>query len=280
MDEIRSTLRHVRNVLPQGRSLPDDVWARRHRGVVILLYAHAVAIVIFAYARGFGLGHSLQEGGIVAVLAAFATLKIWPRKAKSALGALGLITCSAILVHISSGSIEMHFHFFVALGVLTLYEDWITFLMALGYVVVHHGFFGLVDPSSVFNHAAAQNDPWTWALIHGLFVTAASIVLIISWRISEIERERAEEFRHQLAEADLLRQQALEINDNIVQGLAVAQMAIALGRQEESRTAVEETLAKSRQIISALLDQAGSDGHTSLRAGDLVRAQPATVKGY
>ena len=51
----------------------------------------------------------------------------------------GLITASAMLVHLSGGYIEAHFHFFVMIGVLTLYQDWVPFLVAIGYVVLHHG---------------------------------------------------------------------------------------------------------------------------------------------
>jgi methyl-accepting chemotaxis protein len=198
------------------------------------------------------------------------------RKLRSALGALGLITSSAVLVHVSGGSIEMHFHFFIALGILTLYQDWFPFLLALGYVVVHHGTMGIIDPASVYNHPAALNNPWKWAAIHGFFVTFASAGLIVSWRVSEIERARAEEYRRQLSESHLRRQQAMEINDSIVQGLTVAQLALALDRPEESREAVDETLTKARHIISSLLGEIQTDAQLS--PGELVRAKPALVR--
>jgi diguanylate cyclase len=67
---------------------------------------------------------------------------------------LGLITSSAVIVHLSGGVVEAHFHFFVMVGVITLYQDWLPFGLALGYVV-HHTVLGLVTPTDVFNHLAA-----------------------------------------------------------------------------------------------------------------------------
>lgn len=68
---------------------------------------------------------------------------------------------------------------------------------------------------------------------------------------------------------------ALEINDNIVQGLYVAQTALALEERELSEQALRSTLEAARQIISDLLGEAGTDGE--LKPGDLVREHAATI---
>jgi hypothetical protein len=69
--------------------------------------------------------------------------------------------------------------------------------------------------------------------------------------------------------------QALEINDNIVQGLVVAETALALDEQEQSAAALEKTLAAARQIISDLLGEMGTE--VRLGPGDLRRTKAATV---
>ncbi|HMO54408.1 MAG TPA: EAL domain-containing protein, partial [Tepidiformaceae bacterium] len=103
-----------------------------------------------------------------------------------------MMIASATLVHFSGGYIEFHFHFFVALIVVSLYEDWATFLAALGFVVIHHGVVGVWQPENVYNHADAIAHPWRWAGIHGAFVLAASIASVINWRIAEHTRARSE----------------------------------------------------------------------------------------
>jgi diguanylate cyclase (GGDEF)-like protein len=90
-----------------------------------------------------------------------------------------------VIVHLSGGVVEAHFHFFVMVGVITLYQDWLPFVLALGYVVVHHTVLGMVTPTDVYNHPAALRAPWKWALIHGAFVLAASVAYVVNWRLSE-----------------------------------------------------------------------------------------------
>jgi diguanylate cyclase (GGDEF)-like protein len=175
----------VRAAVPHGQLLTPAVWARRHRGIVVLLWLHAVALTGFGVARGKGLSHSLQEGAAVAVFALLAATPAISRRVRSAAAVLGLITASAVLVHLSGGVVEAHFHFFVMIGVITLYQDWLPFGLALGYVVVHHGLFGALRPTDVYNHPAAQQSPWKWALIHGGFVLAASVAYLVNWRLSE-----------------------------------------------------------------------------------------------
>jgi diguanylate cyclase (GGDEF)-like protein len=182
---IDRTMRAVRGTLPHGQLLTPEVWARRHRGIVRLLWAHVAGIVAFAMVRGFGVAHGLQESSLVALLALAATHPALARRARSAAAVLGLITASAVLVHLSGGVVEMHFHFFVMIGVITLYQDWLPFGLALVYVVVHHALLGVLAPTDVFNHPAALRAPWKWALVHGGFVLAASVAYLVNWRLSE-----------------------------------------------------------------------------------------------
>lgn len=68
--------------------------------------------------------------------------------------------------------------------------------------------------------------------------------------------------------------QAAEINDSIVQGLAIAKYALDEGRDEQSRKAIESTLTQAKALISDLLEGTKSD---EIRPGDLRRTAPARV---
>ncbi len=70
--------------------------------------------------------------------------------------------------------------------------------------------------------------------------------------------------------------QALEINDNIVQGLVVAETALAFDQHQLSREALASTLVSARQIISDLLGEANSE--TRLGPGDLRRTTAAITR--
>lgn len=69
------------------------------------------------------------------------------------------------------------------------------------------------------------------------------------------------------------RKQALELNDEVVQGLAAAKLALETGKTQHGLQAVEQTLARAKTIVTALLAEASEP----LGAGDLVRDRPANL---
>src|SRR5437588_539205 len=66
-----------------------------------------------------------------------------------------------------------------------LSQDWLPFLLAIGFVVAHHALLGTLHPHDVFNHPAAFANPFKWALVHGLFLSAASVASLAAWRLNE-----------------------------------------------------------------------------------------------
>jgi hypothetical protein len=62
----------------------------------------------------------------------------------------------------------------------------------------------------------------------------------------------------------------LDIHDNIVQGLAEAQLALDVGRTAQARDAIQPTLAQARRIVTELSGPPGAPA-----PGDLRRSTPA-----
>jgi PAS domain S-box-containing protein len=90
------------------------------------------------------------------------------------------------------------------------------------------------------------------------------------------ERKRVEEAERKVQDAQRRQQQALEIHDNLVQGLAVAQMALQLDEQALTRDVLEQTLASAKDIVKGLLTEI-EEGGTKLGPGDFVRDAAATT---
>jgi diguanylate cyclase (GGDEF)-like protein/PAS domain S-box-containing protein len=180
------------NLVPHGRTLAPEDWDRRHRAIIVVLGFYVVGLVSFGKYRGYDWGHLAVDGGAVAVFTAWAAQPLGGRKLRSTLASLGLLTAASMGVHLSGGSIEAHFQFFVVITLLMLYQDWLPFLVAIAYVVGEHGIIGVLLPSAVYNHGAARSNPWLWAGIHGAFVLAASAANMAHWRLSEDDHQRAE----------------------------------------------------------------------------------------
>src|SRR4051794_979391 len=118
----------VRRALPEGQTLPEDVFERRHRWILALLWAHAIILPLVGALAGYPLLHNLGHAVPIFVCGVLGGRRWARRRTRAVLVSVGLLTCSALLVHIEHGLIEMHFHFFVMISVLTLYEDWLPFL--------------------------------------------------------------------------------------------------------------------------------------------------------
>lgn len=181
----------ARGWLPTGHSLAPELWAGRHRWITIVLWCHVVGVAVFAMLRGEALLHGLIESAAIGALAIGASHTGLGRAARAGFATAGLVVSSAVLVHLSDGLIEMHFHFFVVIVIVSLYQAWTPFLLALVLVVLHHGIAGTEGlPTTVFNHPAALAHPWRWALFHGAFILAESVACLVAWRSNEQASER------------------------------------------------------------------------------------------
>jgi diguanylate cyclase (GGDEF)-like protein len=190
----------TRNWLPTGGTLPAAAFEARHRTVVALLWLHVVALPAFAVARGYALAHGLLDTLPILICSLGALRRELSERARASIGALGLVTCSAIFTHLWGGVTEAHFHFFVVVALLSLYEDWVPWGLAIAYVLVHHGLMGALDPRSVYgSHVAAVEHPWRWAAIHAGFIGGLAGVNVVSWRSNELARRGATNARAALA---------------------------------------------------------------------------------
>ena len=188
--------------IPRGGLLPEATWRRRHLALSLVLLWHFPVLLGYGLAQGYAMTHCLADASLPLVFGAVALLSTsWSRGARSIVVATGLITCSVSLVHLSHGLIEMHFHFFVMVALLSLYQDWKPFLVAIALTVVEHGITGVVEPHAVYNHPDAWAHPWKWAFVHGGFVVAASLASITAWSMSEADH------RHMKAETARLHRQ-------------------------------------------------------------------------
>ena len=116
---------------------------------------------------------------------------------------------SALLIHLSGGRIETHFHVFGSLAFLSFYRDWRALVPATLVVALDHALRGMFWPESVFGVLAAS--PWRW-LEHAGWVIFEDIFL--AWacvrgarEMKELARRQAElEVANDRVEAEVARQ--------------------------------------------------------------------------
>ena len=245
--------------LPRGESLETVEWSRRHRGIVWLLGCHAVGVPLFSFMTGLHVWLGLAGGGLLAVCAILALTPSLRVRVRAALTTGGLIVASTLLVHLSGGYIESHFHFFVMMAVIVLYQDWVPFLLALISVVVDHGLIGTLAPTLVYNHSEAQHHPWIWALIHGGFILAECAALLVYWRVNETvqsdlyqEKERAEAASK--AKSQFLANMSHEIRTPMNGVLGMAELLSHTPLTEKQRRYVDQIRSSGGDLLYIIND--------------------------
>jgi signal transduction histidine kinase len=91
--------------------------------------------------------------------------------------AVGQMLTSALLIHLTGGRIETHFHVFGSLAFLAIYRDWKVLLSATLVVAADHFARGVFWPQSVFGVLTAS--PWRW-VEHAAWVLFEDLFLLIS----------------------------------------------------------------------------------------------------
>jgi signal transduction histidine kinase len=98
--------------------------------------------------------------------------------------AIAQMLWSALLIHLTGGRIETHFHVFGSLAFLAFYRDWKVLITATLAVSVDHLLRGLVWPESVYG---ITNPEWWRFLEHAFWVVFENVVLVMG--ILESHRE-------------------------------------------------------------------------------------------
>src|SRR5438093_6633206 len=96
----------------------------------------------------------------------------------------------ALLIHLTGGRIETHFHVFGSLAFLAFYRDWRVLIPATVVVALDHLVRGFFWPQSVYGVFVASQ--WRW-LEHAAWVIFEDVILIVSIQRSVSEMKETAE---------------------------------------------------------------------------------------
>jgi PAS domain S-box-containing protein len=127
--------------------------------------------------------------------------------------AVGQMLWSALLIHLTGGRIETHFHVFGSLAFLAFYRDWTVLLTATVVVALDHFLRGLIWPESVYGIIIRSE--WRW-LEHAGWVLFEDAFLIPSCLRAAREMRQVAERQ---AETEALGERRYETLVNSVDGI-------------------------------------------------------------
>ena len=160
--------------------------------------------------------------------------------------AVGQMLMGALLIHLTGGRIETHFHVFGSLAFLSFYRDWRVLIPATIVVAADHFLRGVFWPQSVYGVLTASN--WRW-LEHAGWVIFEDTFLLIA-------------IRHSIGEMWSIAQRTSEI-ESLNEGLEAhvasrtVQLVAAnseLEREVAERKLAEAELAAQRSFLRQVID--------------------------
>jgi signal transduction histidine kinase len=184
----------IRRFLPTGRVLEELDFAARHRLLTTILALHIPVLIAVSLITSHTAVATVADALVVAALVGLAVLP-GDRRRRALSTSLGLLTCSALLVHLTHGSSEAHFHYFVAVALIALYQDWTVYALAFGFVVLEHVVIGNMHHSDIYDHGG---NAWVLAGVHAGFIAALCCAQLTFWHFLEQSRLREEHYRRKL----------------------------------------------------------------------------------
>lgn len=189
-------------MLPNGVSLAHAAFLSRHHLLVALLAAHAPALGAFALWMGYSRERAAIECVAVPLVLAFAALVLPGHRTKALVTTLGLVWCSSALVQVSGQATEAHFHFFIVIGFVALYQDWVPFACAILGRIVGQSAVAALGMALIGVPERSPDRPLLWAGIHAAAVFSAGIAQVVLWRSAEAQQHHATELAAELARAE------------------------------------------------------------------------------
>jgi PAS domain S-box-containing protein len=181
--------------------------------------------------------------------------------------AVAQVLVGALLIHVSGGRIETHFHVFGSLAFLALYRDWRVLVLASAIVAVDHFLRGAFWPRSVYGIATAS--PWRW-LEHTGWVLFEDVVLILGVRQSLAELH---DLAARQADAEAARASVDRLVEQRTAQLERANAALVAEVAERQRA--EQAVRDGQALTTAILATAPDAILAIDQEGRLVEFNPA-----
>ena len=149
--------------------------------------------------------------------------------------AVAQMLMGALLIHLTGGRIETHFHVFGSLAFLAFYRDWRVLVPATVVVALDHLLRGYFWPQSVYGVVVASQ--WRW-LEHAAWVIFEDVFLVMSCVRGLAEMRQTAERTAALEQEVRTRQQA----ENDARSLAslTSAVGLALTRGTDLRTMLQQ----------------------------------------
>lgn len=207
--------------------------------------------------------YAIVLGGVITAMPVYFGLAHSGSIASRHVIAVSQMLMSGLLIHLTGGRIETHFHIFGSLAILSFYRDWKVLLSATVATALDHFIRGTYWPQSMFGVITAS--PWRW-VEHAAWVIFEDIFLAIAgWQSLADTRANCRR-QAELEESGDLNRTLNELADGLYGSGARISEALAelASNAQETLAAVTETTT----IVDEVRQTAEVSSHKARRVAE------------
>ena len=183
--------------------------------------------------------------------------------------AVAQMAFGALLIHLTGGRLETHFHVFGSLAFLAFYRDFRVMLVATVVVVIDHVGRGVIWPESIYGVAAIQPLRWLehagWVVFENVFLVASCVrgqreLTAISTRHArlelqqEIERGMLEAREASRAKSEFLANMSHEIRTPMTSIIGYADLLLDPETTPTERLTHIQTIRRNGEHLLSILN--------------------------
>ena len=202
---------------------------RRFAKLMTVQWVAAIALALFVSPRTWSgpmaethlhVYAAVLLGGLITALPVAIAWKMPGSSASRHLIAAGQLAMSGLLIHLTGGRIETHFHIFASLGILSTYQDWRVLITGAAVTGVDHLVRGFLWPESLFGIVTTEEfrifEHIFWVVLEVGFLYGACRQAMAEKRMRAVKEAEAEIQNEELdALSDKLEEEKVDLEEQV-----------------------------------------------------------------
>jgi len=227
--------------LPRGAGLTRPEFKRRHRVVGWFLLGTLLAALVAQTLHGWGSVSWMTLAGLGLAAALGAGSLVGPRRWQALARSSALILAVGAFIQAGGGLPDLFFAYFVALVVVSLYQDLVVLVVVSALLLGHHALLTWVVTDAAL--VDAESEPLGFFLVEVVFVVAMGAVLTLYWRFLYDSEQAQARQREQYVRLEALRAEA-----DVAAARAKDELARRLELSQQLSSSLSEITAVGRRV--------------------------------